>query len=87
MHLTLLSFREETGRRKNDRGISLMLEQMKKLTVPGQYVLLKIDHVDKTTRDKIVAFQDAIESIEPGTNVELDIKITLKSGKRKYYRI
>jgi hypothetical protein len=64
-----------------------MLEQLKKLTVPGQYVLLKIDHVDKTIKDKIVALQDAIESMEPGTNVELDIKITLISEKRKSYRI
>lgn len=87
MHLTLLSFRQETGRRKNDRGISLMLEQMKKLTVPGQYIVFRIDHLDNSIQRKIEALQDAIESIEPGTNVELDVKITLKSEKRKSYRI
>ena len=64
-----------------------MLEHMKNLTVPGKYIVFRIDHLDNSIQQKIKAFQDAIESIEPGTIVELDIKITLKSEKRKSYRI
>lgn len=64
-----------------------MLEQLKKLTVPGQYIVFRIDHLDNSIQRKIEAFQDAIERIEPGMSVELDIKLTLISEKRKSYRI
>lgn len=64
-----------------------MLEQMKNLPVPGQYIVFRIDHLDNSIQRKIEAFQDAIERIEPGMIVELDIKITLKSENRKYHCI
>ncbi len=64
-----------------------MLEQMKNLTVLGQYVVFRIDHLDNSIQRKIEAFQDAIERIEPGTSVELDINLTLISKKRKSYHL
>ena len=64
-----------------------MLEKLKNLSLPGQYILCRIDHLDNSIQQKIEAFQDAIERIDPGTSVELDIKLTLISEKRKSYHI
>ena len=64
-----------------------MLEQMKNLTAPGQYIVFRIDHLDNSIQRKMETFQEAIELIEPGTSVELEIKLTLTSKKRKFCRI
>ncbi len=60
-----------------------MFERPKNLNPPGQYILFKIDHLDITIQNKIEALQEAIERLEPGTKVELDIKLTLICEKRK----
>jgi len=64
-----------------------MFERAKNLNSPGQYILFKIDHLDITIQNKIEALQDAIEGIEPGTNVELDMKLTLISETKETYHI
>ncbi|MGB7293740.1 MAG: hypothetical protein WBD99_16340 [Thermodesulfobacteriota bacterium] len=64
-----------------------MSERPKNLDSPGEFILLKIDHLDIAIQNKIEALQEVIERIEPGMNVELDIKLTLISETKKPYRI
>jgi hypothetical protein len=63
-----------------------MSERPKHLNSPGEFILLKIDHLDAAIQSKIAALRDVIEKIEPGMNVELDIKITLICETKKPYR-
>jgi hypothetical protein len=64
-----------------------MLERQKNLSLPGQYILFKIDHLDFSIQRKIEALREAIERIEPGTNVDLYIKVTLRSERRDTHEI
>ncbi len=57
----------------------------KNLNSPGEFILLKIDHLDSAIQNKIEALQDVIERIVPGMNVELDVKITLICETKKPY--
>lgn len=62
-----------------------MSERSKHVNSPAEFILLKIDHLDFASQSKIEALQGVIERLDPGMNVELDIKITLIYEKKKPY--